>query len=121
MGAGVTIVCQINNVFLSGGVKEVMKQAGVIEGAAAEEDDDKSSSSTTKHTSNKKKRKDKSRKEEQTDHEWMSWFNDESINPSTIHSCNQLFIENGSRWFRNDPDEDDSRTRVLGFLSRDGC
>jgi hypothetical protein len=69
MGAGVTIVCQINNVFLSGGVKEVMKQAGLIEGAvaAAAEDDgdgDNPSSTTGKHMSNKKKRKDKSRKEE---------------------------------------------------------
>ena len=66
MGAGVTVVCQINNVFLSGGVKDVMKQAGLIEGAAAE-DDDKPNSTTTSsnnHASNKKRRKDKQRKEE---------------------------------------------------------
>jgi hypothetical protein len=70
MGAGVTIVCQINNVFLSGGVKLVMKQAGFIEGAAAaaaqdDEDEDKPISTTSNNrTSNKKKRKDKPKKEE---------------------------------------------------------
>jgi hypothetical protein len=64
MGAGVTVVCQINNVFLSGGVKDVMKQAGFIEGAAAKDDDKPSSTTSSNHTSNKKKRKDKPRKEE---------------------------------------------------------
>jgi dihydroxyacetone kinase DhaKLM complex PTS-EIIA-like component DhaM len=63
MGAGVTIVCQINNVFVSGGVKNVMKEAGLIEGAstaaAAAEDDNNNN-----QKSNKKKRKNKQRKEE---------------------------------------------------------
>jgi hypothetical protein len=65
MGAGVTVVCQINNVFLSGGIKDVMQQAGFIEGAAAKDDDKLSSTTvTSNHAANKKKRKDKPRKEE---------------------------------------------------------